>query len=258
MKISQIYMTLLMGFTFTACGDAKFTSTKPSNSGINNQSVFQSSSDQQVDRFPDGTQNDRFGTGDFGTMKDDLSDPNSGGGKAGIGTGSGKSKEQLKQECWFAVSGSFLPAPNNAYGSVFPRTLSGNPIGHGEQFDTVGGVYLAARDQPYEYGQGDREIDGAIDHTFDGIAIAPGMKVTIKDGSGRVLTESEGPLVAISSYYFARSAESYWNTLKTKTDLPNWMNQLVNDRALPSNINLQPARSVKVEAIPGSDCDFEQ
>ena len=48
------------------------------------------------------------------------------------------------------------------YSDTFPKPTSGKSIATGEKFDTVGGVFLAARAEPYVYKAGGGEIDGAV------------------------------------------------------------------------------------------------
>ena len=64
------------------------------------------------------------------------------------------------QECWFAVSGTYVALGD--YSDTFPKPTSGKSIATGEKFDTVGGVFLAARAEPYVYKAGGGEIDGAV------------------------------------------------------------------------------------------------
>jgi len=94
------------------------------------------------------------------------------------------------KQCWFAVSGGiagFAWGGNDPFGYRydFGKTASGKPVGHGETFDLVGGVYLAPRDKPYALGEGAHEIDLAIKFTFDSIVVPPGMKAEIRDAESR-------------------------------------------------------------------------
>jgi hypothetical protein len=163
---------------------------------------------------------------------------------------------KLQQECWFAVSGTWAGYPSD-YETTFPQTKSGKPIGPGEVFDTVGGVYLAARAEPYVYGEGGKEIDKAVDFTFDSILIAPGMTAEIRDGQGNRLFDGVGPLIGESAYY---ANNSTWagvyltKLLSRKETLPVWMQDwlAVNNKLVV--IDLYAARWVKVSSVPGSKC----
>jgi hypothetical protein len=158
------------------------------------------------------------------------------------------------EKCWFATSGTFIGHNSNPrQGSVFPNTKSGNPIGHGEYFDDVGGVYLEARKEPYEYGKGKKYIDTAVKWTFDGIAIAPDMHALIKNSSGKVLIDSDGPIIAMSQHYAGRK-KWYTDLLKSNPNIPLWMTSYVENDEIKV-IKLQSARYVKVTPIAGSSCD---
>jgi hypothetical protein len=82
------------------------------------------------------------------------------------------------------------------YWSTFPNTISGNPPGVGEIFDSAGGVYLAAREEPYVYGVGGKEIDAAAYFSFDSIAVPPGMRAEIRGSAGNVIFSGDGPFIA--------------------------------------------------------------
>jgi hypothetical protein len=163
----------------------------------------------------------------------------------------------LKQKCWFATSGTFVGNTSNAtHASTFPKTQSGDPATHGESFDTVGGIYLEAREEPYEHGKGEKLIDEAIRWTFDGIVIAPGMHAIVKDGSGNILADTDGPYVAMSQFY-AGHKTNYTNNLKANQGLPDWMKTHIETNDVQI-IKLQSARYVQVSPIAGEDCDFDQ
>lgn len=172
-----------------------------------------------------------------------------------------ETKKLRRQECWFAVSGTWIghPSYESKYANRFPGTTSGNPIAHGEGFDNVGGVFLAARAEPYVYDQGGKEIDKAVDFTFDSIMIAPGMIAELKDASGAVVFKGEGPVISGSSTY-ENDPEwkgKYYAALKTRKDLPAWIKDYLSTHTEVVNINLHVARSVQVSAKSGSKCDFE-
>lgn len=164
--------------------------------------------------------------------------------------------------CWFAVSGAHFGynggTADNTYYSVFPGTKSGNPIGHGEVFDTVGGVYLSASDTAYEYRKGNREIDKAIDETFDSIAVAPGMRVEIRQGNGTVVYSGNGPYMANSSERINKNSLNHIpGILRSLTDqMPKWMVQYLEARDFVlERIPLHNARYVKVSKIPDVSCN---
>lgn len=163
------------------------------------------------------------------------------------------------EQCWFAVSGGWIGYGD--HGDVFPKTKSGRPVGPGEVFDDVGGLYLAARAEPYVYGQGAGEIDRAVDTSFDSILVAPGMNVEIRDGSGNKIFEGVGPIIAEAFY---EANDPRWKPdlsglyrkvlLQKKVTLPEWMQDWLsqNDKLLV--VDILRARSVKVSAIPGGRC----
>ena len=164
---------------------------------------------------------------------------------------------QLKRECWFAVSGTFMGygaakfgSGNSNYRDRFPATNSGREIQHLERFDTVGGVFLQARSTPYVFGDG--EIDAAVNWTFDSIAVPPNMQVEIKMGNETIA--KQGPVYAISRYYADRSRDVA-QTLKNWPDAPSWMKDYLKDRSQVEVFRLQSARSVKVSVVEGSRCD---
>jgi hypothetical protein len=162
----------------------------------------------------------------------------------------------LKQKCWFATSGTYIGAALVAkHRNTFPQTTSGNPIGHGESFDTVGGVFLEANEEAYEKGKGDKLIDAAIKSSFDGIVIAPGMHALIKDADGKKLADEDGPYIGISQYYASLYQASYTNKIKSSTSMPEWMKDVANTNGLQV-ILLQSATYVKVTPIAGEACDF--
>lgn len=192
-----------------------------------------------------------------------------------------KSAEQIaemKRKCWFAVSGGWIGAdttdiaPTHSYnnwGSVFPATISGNPVGHGETFDEVGGVYLEARNEAYtsnavpmtnlvrnssrpEVGH---EIDRAINWTFDSIAVAPGMHVVIKALSGNVVFETDGPFIGVSGEH-GRFSSEYFQRLKASTSITQWMTSYLNTvTSIQQITGLHNSQSVQVRAIPGGECE---
>jgi hypothetical protein len=165
----------------------------------------------------------------------------------------------LDQRCWFAVSGTWISHSSyrGKYQDTFPKTWGNKPISHGATFDNVGGVYLLARDEPYIYGKGDHEIDKAVNLTFDGILVAPGMHALIKNGAGKVMFDQEGPIVAGSSYYENQSKwkGKYHKSLLGRKDIPQWMQDYVHSHTNVAHMPLHAARSVKVSAVPGGICD---
>jgi hypothetical protein len=156
---------------------------------------------------------------------------------------------QLKEKCWFAVSGTWMGHDaGNKYDDKFPGTTSGNSVQHGETFDTVGGVFLESREEPYEYGKGGKEIDKAIDFTFDSIAVAPNMHAVIKNGSGTVIFDGDGPMIGESAHYAndAKWTGDYYNALKARADIPKWMKDYLAANNALEVLPLQSARSVRI------------
>lgn len=160
-------------------------------------------------------------------------------------------------DCWFAVSGTWI-MPGGSYASTFPRGKSGGDPNPGEAFDGAGGVYLAPRADPYVYGQGGKEIDGAIRHTFDGIAIPPDVKATIRAASGVVLVEKTGPWLAQATFYSAQPA--FANKMAeglraASATMPAWVNDFLTREGRVDAADLYQAREVSVSAVPGGRCD---
>lgn len=168
------------------------------------------------------------------------------------------SAEQISQECWFAVSGTYVGLGD--YEDTFPKPKSGKPIAQAEVFDTVGGVFLYARNEPYVYGQGAKEIDLAVNYTFDGIVVPPGMSVDIRaSASESPIFKGEGPLIAIAG----SGTEGYGSPLTYKAQYdggalkrwPQWMQDYLRDNeGKVKLIPLHPARWVKVSVVDGGRC----
>jgi hypothetical protein len=147
------------------------------------------------------------------------------------------------------------------YSDTFPKPTSGNKIAMGEEFDTVGGVFLAARNEPYIYKQGGKEIDKAVDNTFDGIVVPPGMSVEIRPSeSGAVIHQGQGPLIAIAG---SENGTGYGSpfTYKEKFDAgelkhwPQWMQDFL--KASDGKVKIIPMHAgkwVKVSVVEGSSC----
>ncbi|MFZ9520398.1 MAG: hypothetical protein ACO3A4_07965 [Silvanigrellaceae bacterium] len=162
-------------------------------------------------------------------------------------------------DCLFALSGTFVGYGD--YGDVFPKTLSGNSPTHRESFDKVGGVFLAARERPYVYGQGNKEIDKAVDFGFEGIVVPAGMSLEIRSGENQeVIYSGKGPLVAIEGssvgtgvgtptnyqYKFDSGKLSHW---------PQWMTSYLSSTGgKVETIKIRSARWVKVSPIAGETC----
>lgn len=164
---------------------------------------------------------------------------------------------QLKQECLFAVSGTWIGYGD--YKDTFPNLMeAGKPVAHGGRFDTVGGIYLAAREAPYVHGEGEKELDDAVKWTFDSILAGPGMQAEIRDEKGTVLFTGEGPLIGESSHYAENpewTGKYLQKLLQRKASLPLWMQRLLNSGyKLLSIKNLHGARWVKVTAVSGGQC----
>jgi hypothetical protein len=187
-------------------------------------------------------------------------------------------KIELKQKCWFAVSGTLMGA--SGYGGQFPTTLDGSPISHGKRFDNAGGIFLEPRTNPYVYKDSEGLIDDAVNGTFDSIAVSPNMHVTIQSTNGNILFDQDGPVIGISTYYSTNSnnhsdmRSDMVKLLLARPNLPQWMkdsltkNKSVSSIGLyswtqdennyphPSPDNLDHAATwVKVSAVPGSPCD---
>ncbi len=169
-------------------------------------------------------------------------------------------EEEIKTrrtECWFAVSGGYLAG--GQYNSTFPKTKTGEPVGHSQTFDDVGGVFLQARSEPYVVGEGGKEIDLAVARTFDSIAIAPGMHAEVRDAGGAILFQGDGPEFIYSSDYGTHAlifqASTFMQT--NITAYPDWMQTILKAKNfLPERKPLHAARSVLVKKIPGKRCDF--
>ncbi len=161
-------------------------------------------------------------------------------------------------KCWFAVSGGYFGWDANLserYANKFPGgTTSGNPIKHGEGFDSVGGIYLKASATPYEYGKGGKELDKAVDLSFDAIAVAPGMSVEIRDATGNVIHKGDGPYLATSNEYGGNTGLAA--KILAKPNVPRW---IVDHLAAKNNVipqlALHPGRYVKVTKLDGKLCE---
>jgi hypothetical protein len=165
------------------------------------------------------------------------------------------SPEQKSQECWFAVSGTYVSYGD--YEDTFPNTKtangSGKPFQAGGQFDTVGGVFLAARSAPYIYDEGGQEIDKAVDYTFDGIVVPPGMLVDIRPSADATpLFSGQGPLIAVTGGPLTYNSKFEAGELK---HWPQWMQDVLKSKGRVESIpRLHEARWVKVSTVPGSRC----
>ncbi len=166
---------------------------------------------------------------------------------------------EKSQECWFAVSGTYVGLGD--YEDTFPKTKSGNKIASGEGFDTVGGVFLAARADPYIYGEGGKEIDKAVDYTFDGIVVPPGMSVEIRPSANEApIYSGEGPLIAIAG----RSEGTGYGTQTTFKEKyeagglkhwPQWMQDYLKEKdGQVKIIGTHPGKWVKVSVVDGGRC----
>lgn len=147
------------------------------------------------------------------------------------------------------------------YSDTFPKPTSGKPIATGEKFDSVGGVFLAARAEPYVYKEGGGEIDGAVDSTFDGIVVPPGMSVEIRaSANDSPIYKGQGPLIAIAGN---TTGDGYGSplTYKAKFDAgqlkhwPQWMQDYLNaSGGKVEIIPTHPARWVRVSVVEGGRC----
>ena len=166
-------------------------------------------------------------------------------------------------KCWFMVSGGHFgwnSLGTESYGTTFPLPKDGGPIIGGKTFDNVGGIFLNARDNPYE---ASGELTLAIANTFDSIAVSPGVSIEVRNGSGGVLIPTRnGPYAAYSSDYTGRSATNKAqlasNFRAVASNMPTWMRNYFSQRPVPyelDTIPLHAARWVKVTKIPGVSCD---
>lgn len=168
-------------------------------------------------------------------------------------------KIEKSQECWFAVCGTYVGLGD--YEDTFPKTKSGNKISSGEIFDTVGGVFLAARPEPYIYGEGGKEIDKAVDFTFDGIVVPPGMSVEIRPSANESpIYAGEGPLIAIAGRTEGTGYGTQ-TTFKEKFESgglshwPQWMQDYLKEKdGQVKIIPTHPGRWVKVSVVDGGRC----
>lgn len=165
-----------------------------------------------------------------------------------------EAKQPRVERCWFAVSGSHagekLRVDPKYSMDKFPGTISGRPVGHGEIFDSIGGIYLEPRDQPYLDGQG--EIDKAVHFTFDSIVVAPGMKAELRNLNGDIIYQGTGPVFVEATTY---ANQGYFEGLKSRSDLPKWMTDYIGSISAIPTADLHPVRSVKVSVVPGGPCD---
>jgi hypothetical protein len=163
---------------------------------------------------------------------------------------------QLNQDCWFAVSGTYLGFTGGGSASTFPDTQNGREIESGSTHDNSGGVFLNAREEPYI--DGDGEIDQAVTQTFDSIVVAAGMRVIIENANGGEIFSGEGPFIAISDANYSgwsNTANSALSTLKSR-DIPSWLRDILPAKASGfERLALTTARSVQVATIEGSTCD---
>lgn len=144
---------------------------------------------------------------------------------------------------------------------TFPKSTLGKSISTAEKFDTVGGVFLAARAEPYVYKAGGGEIDGAVDYSFDGIVVPPGMSVEIRAADNETgIYKGQGPLVAIAGSAGGSGYGSEF-TYKAKFDAgnlthwPQWMQDYLRDSSGKVQlIAMQAARWVKVSVVEGGRC----
>lgn len=166
---------------------------------------------------------------------------------------------EKSQECWFAVSGTYVGLGD--YEDTFPKTKSGKKISSGEIFDTVGGVFLVARPEPYIYGEGGKEIDKAVDFTFDGIVVPPGMSVEIRPSAiESPIYAGEGPLIAIAGRTEGTGYGTQ-TTFKEKFESgglshwPQWMQDYLKEKdGQVKIIQTHPGRWVKVSVVDGGRC----
>ena len=251
LKLSLLVSTLLI---LPACSESEFASGAKAKGGKKSDGKSDGSGDADLET---STEEEKVGSEGEG---------NSESSEAGGSESEAEEDENIltsdeaiirRQECWFAVSGTWLGPGGSHYASKFPSTTSGNPIAHGEKFDTVGGIYLTARDEPYIHGKGAKEIDLAIAQTFDGIAVAPGLHAIIKNAAGTVLADKKGPWLAQDvSYSTGTHASRMYNGLKTGTGMPKWIQDYTTEKTSVDAIPLHSAREVLVKVAPGERCDF--
>jgi len=163
--------------------------------------------------------------------------------------------------CWIAISGAYFgfgekASKADAYQTTFPRSSAGDKVSAGASFDTVGGVFLPASKKGYEYRKGGRELDKAIDEGLDAMAIAPGMKVIVRDERGSIVYQGTGPDMFLSSEGDAQLAWLAGKFRNLAGSMPTWMKRYLEERNYQlRRIPLHDAFSMSVKRMEGSECN---
>lgn len=162
---------------------------------------------------------------------------------------------QRAKSCWVAISGAKIGMVNDNSESSFPRTKSGKPIGHGEVFDSKGGVFLESRSGPYMFESSAGRSD------ISSILIAPGMILEF-DAWGDLSNQTfkqEGPFIGYFSVHDLPENQAFEEQLRAKPDLPLWVSDYLKRGPVVAKISLIPlgggARAIKVSAVAGGVCD---
>jgi len=162
---------------------------------------------------------------------------------------------QQVKSCWVAISGARIGMVNDNSESSFPRTKSGKPIGHGEVFDSRGGVFLESRSGPYMFESSAGRSD------ISSILIAPGMTLEFDawgDLSNRPFKQ-EGPFIGYFSVHDLPENQAFEEQLRAKPDLPLWVSDYLKRGPVVAKLSLIPlgggARAIKVSAVSGGVCD---
>ena len=265
--VSRILPCLVLGFFSVSCSDSQFSSSSSaSNSTTKNTDGAEKTGLETTGQ--DATASaDHIGAENTVTIQETLKESTQESHESSDGLNEDSDKamqgvsKRREEECLFAVSGTWIGFGD--HGSTFPLLLdkktSPQTLG---RFDNVGGIYLAAREQPYIFGQGQKEIDDAIKFTFDSILIGPGMRAEIKDAQNKLLYSGTGPVIGESAFYAQQEA---WTgryrqkLIEVKANLPQWMQKVLDVNANPIQvIELHQAHSVKVSAVLGGQCDNER
>ena len=124
---------------------------------------------------------------------------------------------------------------------------------------------MAARSRPYIYGQGNKEIDKAVNFTFEGLAVPKGMSVELRPSESEpAIFVGQGPLIAIEGSNAGTGVGTPW-TFKDKFDSgklnhwPLWMkNYLDTSGGKIETLQIRSAKWLKVSVIQGEVCDSMQ
>ena len=266
MNVLRIVAAVLLWALVLACDNSSFTGAPAAKPQASPEPKPEDDDDSKIEVDPDG---DTRKTDDDDDDPDDDDDDDDAEPEWDVETNSdgleliidaGKYQLNIPSKCWFVVSGAYFGLHGNAskaneYRSTFP-TPAGGEIKHGATFDTVGGVYLNAADEPYRYNQGDREIDLAIDTSFDSIGVAPGMYVEVRDGNDTVMYKGQGPYLALSTDHNENVPHVAEYLRDKQNEMDPWMVTYLQDinYTLP-RMPLHAARYVAVRKIKDVPCE---